>query len=118
MPLGRRSATATIGRVNYELYMSAALSEAKAALKAGDKADGAVAVLDEALDRPARHQVDATGDPTAHAVMAVLARGRTPAGPAEAWRAGHLLGKRAMHHVRRRSPRERRRRCCVRPARS
>jgi tRNA(adenine34) deaminase len=52
--------------------MGAALAEAKAALKAGDKADGAVAVLDEAMVARGHNQVAATGDPTAHAVMVVL----------------------------------------------
>ncbi len=68
----QRWVAATIGRVNYELYMGAALAEARAAMKAGDKADGAVAVLDEAMVARARNQVESTGDPTAHAVMAVL----------------------------------------------
>jgi tRNA(adenine34) deaminase len=52
--------------------MGAALAEAKAALKAGDTADGAVAVLDEAMVARGHNQVEATGDPTAHAVMVVL----------------------------------------------
>src|SRR4051794_16353672 len=59
-------------RVNYELYMSAALSEARAAAVAGEAADGAVAVLDEAMVARAQAQVIATGDPTAHAVMVVV----------------------------------------------
>jgi tRNA(adenine34) deaminase len=58
--------------VNYELYMGAALAEARAAMQAGDAADGAVAVLDEALVARGKHQVESTGDPTAHAVMTVL----------------------------------------------
>ncbi len=58
--------------MNYELYMGAALAEARAAMKAGDKPDGAVAVLDEAMVARARNQVESTGDPTAHAVMAVV----------------------------------------------
>jgi tRNA(adenine34) deaminase len=58
--------------VNYELYMSAALGEAKAALRAGEQADGAVAVLDEAMVARGRNRVTATGDPTAHAVLVVL----------------------------------------------
>ncbi len=58
--------------MNYELYMSAALAEARAALAAGEAADGAVAVLDEALVARGRPQVAATGDPTAHAVVIVL----------------------------------------------
>jgi tRNA(adenine34) deaminase len=65
-------AAATIRRVNYELYMGAALAEAKAALRAGESADGAVAVLDEAMVARGRNQVVATGDPTAHAVLVVL----------------------------------------------
>lgn len=52
--------------------MSAALSEARAAAAAGEVADGAVAVLDEALVASARCQVGATGDPTAHAVINVV----------------------------------------------
>ena len=63
---------ASIGLVNYELYMGAALAEAKAAIKTGDKPDGAVAVLDEALVARGHNQVASTGDPTAHAVMVVL----------------------------------------------
>jgi tRNA(adenine34) deaminase len=59
--------------VNYELYMGAALAEARAALAAGEaSADGAVAVLDEAMVARGHGQVSTTGDPTAHAVMTVL----------------------------------------------
>ena len=58
--------------MNYELYMGAALAEAKTALRAGDRADGAVAVLDEAMVARGHTQVEATGDPTAHAVILVL----------------------------------------------
>jgi tRNA(adenine34) deaminase len=58
--------------VNYELYMGAALAEAKTALHAGESADGAVAVLDEAMIASGHSQVESTGDPTAHAVMVVL----------------------------------------------
>jgi tRNA(adenine34) deaminase len=58
--------------VNYELYMGAAIAEAKAAMRTGDKADGAVAVLDEAMVARGHDQVESTGDPTAHAVMVVL----------------------------------------------
>jgi tRNA(adenine34) deaminase len=58
--------------VNYELYMSAALAEAKAAKQSGDHPDGAVAVLDEAMVARGHNQVESTGDPTAHAVMVVL----------------------------------------------
>jgi tRNA(adenine34) deaminase len=58
--------------VNYELYMGAALAEARAAGAAGERPDGAVAVVDEAMVAHGREQVRATGDPTAHAVMLVL----------------------------------------------
>ena len=61
-----------IRRVNYELYMRAALGEAAAAASAGERADGAVAVLDEAMVAHGREQVRATGDPTAHAVMLAI----------------------------------------------
>ncbi len=52
--------------------MGAALSEARAAVAAGEAADGAVAVLNEALVASARCQVAATGDPTAHSVLMVI----------------------------------------------
>ena len=52
--------------------MGAALSEARAAAAAGEAADGAVAVLDEAMVARAQAQVLASGDPTAHAVIVVI----------------------------------------------
>ncbi len=58
--------------MHYELYMSAALAEAAAAAASGERADGAVAVLDEAMVAHGREQIDATGDPTAHAVIVAL----------------------------------------------
>lgn len=58
--------------VNYELYMNAALAEARAAADEGERPDGAVAVVDEALVARGRNQVNATGDPTAHAVMVAV----------------------------------------------
>ena len=58
--------------VNYEMYMSAALSEARAAGAAGEAPDGAVAVLDEAMVARAQTQIASTGDPTAHAVVVVV----------------------------------------------
>jgi tRNA(Arg) A34 adenosine deaminase TadA len=54
------------------MYMGAALSEARAAAAKGEIADGAVAVLDEALVASAHSQVVATGDPTAHSVLMVI----------------------------------------------
>jgi tRNA(adenine34) deaminase len=58
--------------VNYELYMRGALSEARNAAARGERADGAVAVMDEAMVARAQEQTIALGDPTAHAVVAVL----------------------------------------------
>jgi tRNA(adenine34) deaminase len=58
--------------VNYELYMSAALAEARTAAAAGERADGAVAVLDDAMVARGHEQVVATSDPTAHAPIVVL----------------------------------------------
>ena len=59
-------------RVNYELYMGAAMAEARAAAAAGESPDGAVAVVDEALVARGRAQTRASGDPTAHAVVVVV----------------------------------------------
>jgi tRNA(adenine34) deaminase len=58
--------------MNYALFMRAALAEAALAAGEGERADGAVAVLDEAMVARARRSVRATGDPTAHAVMSLL----------------------------------------------
>jgi tRNA(adenine34) deaminase len=58
--------------MNYELFMRAALAEAALAAGEGERADGAVAVLDEAMVARGRESVRATGDPTDHAVMVVL----------------------------------------------
>jgi tRNA(Arg) A34 adenosine deaminase TadA len=58
--------------VNYELYMGAALAEAREAVRNGETLDGAVAVLDEAMVARGHPQVVTTGDPTAHAVMVVV----------------------------------------------
>lgn len=58
--------------MNYELFMRAAFGEAQAAAAAGDVADGAVAVMDEAMVARGRDARRSLGDPTAHAVMAVI----------------------------------------------
>lgn len=52
--------------------MNAALAEAREAARNGEKLDGAVAVLDEAMVARGHPQVVTTGDPTAHAVMVVV----------------------------------------------
>jgi tRNA(adenine34) deaminase len=58
--------------MNYELFMRAAISEAEAASRDGDRPEGAVAVLGEALVARGRDRSRTSGDPTAHAVMAAL----------------------------------------------
>lgn len=52
--------------------MGAALSEAAAAAAAGERADGAVAVVDDAMVARGRPGIRAAGDPTAHAVVAAV----------------------------------------------
>jgi tRNA(adenine34) deaminase len=66
--------------MNYELYMRAALSEAAQAARAGERADGAVAVVDEAMVAHGRESVRATGDPTAHAVLIAVREAATRLG--------------------------------------
>lgn len=59
----------TMSLMRYEMFMRAALAEAVHAASAGDRADGAVAVLDEAMVAHGREGVSSLGDPTAHAVV-------------------------------------------------
>ncbi len=66
--------------MNYELYMRAALAEAAQARRSGERANGAVAVLDEAMVAHGREAVANTGDPTAHAVMIALREAATRLG--------------------------------------
>jgi len=66
--------------MNYELYMRAALGEAAQARRSGERANGAVAVLDEAMVAHGREAVANTGDPTAHAVMIALREAATKLG--------------------------------------
>ncbi len=66
--------------MNYELYMRAALGEAAQAARAGERANGAVAVLDEAMVAHGRESVVGSGDPTAHAVMIALREAATRIG--------------------------------------
>jgi tRNA(adenine34) deaminase len=58
--------------MHYELFMGAALGEARAALDQGERAHGAAAVLGEALVASAHEEVAARSDPTAHAVVLTL----------------------------------------------
>lgn len=66
--------------MHYELYMRAALGEAAQAKAAGERANGAVAILDEAMVAHGRESVLGTGDPTAHAVMIALREAATRLG--------------------------------------
>lgn len=52
--------------------MRTALAESVAAAATGERADGAVAVLGDAMVAHGREQVVSAGDPTAHAVVVVL----------------------------------------------
>jgi tRNA(adenine34) deaminase len=58
--------------MHYELFMGAALGEARAALEAGERPHGAAAVLGEALVASGHDEVVAQGDPTGHAVIVTL----------------------------------------------
>jgi len=58
--------------MHYELFMSAALGEARAALERGERPHGAAAVLGEALVASGHEEVAAHNDPTAHAVIVTL----------------------------------------------
>jgi tRNA(adenine34) deaminase len=58
--------------MNYQLFMGEALAEAKLALEKGERPVAAVAVVDEAMVARGHDRVQATGDPTAHAVVVAL----------------------------------------------
>lgn len=73
--------------MNYELFMRAALAEAQAAAANGDPADGAVAVMDEAMVARGRDSRRTSGDPTAHAAMGAIRE------------ASHRLGRRSLAGV-------------------
>ena len=67
--------------MNYELFMGEALAEGRLALEEGERPGAAVAVLDEAMVGRARDQVNALGDPTAHAILVVLRDAARRLGP-------------------------------------
>jgi tRNA(adenine34) deaminase len=58
--------------MHYELFMGAALGEARAALEQDERPHGAAAVLGEALVASGHEEVVARNDPTAHAVIVTL----------------------------------------------
>ncbi len=68
--------------MNYELYMGEALAEAQVASSRGERACGAVAVVDEAMVARAHDRVAETNDPTAHAVIVALREAARRLGPA------------------------------------
>ena len=58
--------------MHYELFMSAALAEARAAARRGERPEGAVAVMNEAMVASGQEEVITSGDPTAHAVVVTI----------------------------------------------
>lgn len=66
--------------MHFELYMRAALAEAAQAAREGERANGAVAVLDEALVAHGHESVLSIGDPTAHAVLIAVREAATRLG--------------------------------------
>jgi tRNA(adenine34) deaminase len=58
--------------MNYALFMSEAIAEARLGADGGERPQGAVAVLDDAMVARAHDQVESSGDPTAHAVVMAL----------------------------------------------
>jgi tRNA(adenine34) deaminase len=58
--------------MHYELFMGAALAEARAAVERGERPRGAAAVLDEALVATGHDEIVARKDPTAHAIVVTL----------------------------------------------
>ena len=70
----RMIGTTRQGRLTHaiELFMGAALAEARAAVEKGERPRGAAAVLDEALVASGHEEVAARKDPTAHAIIVTL----------------------------------------------
>jgi tRNA(adenine34) deaminase len=58
--------------MHYEMFMGAAVAEARAAAERGERPHGAAAVLGEALVASGHEEVVARNDPTAHAVIVTL----------------------------------------------
>jgi tRNA(adenine34) deaminase len=68
----RAGAVLASGGMHYEMFMAAALGEARSAAARGERPDGAVAVLDEAMVASGQEEVLARSDPTAHAIVITL----------------------------------------------
>jgi tRNA(adenine34) deaminase len=58
--------------MNYELFMGEALAEAQLAQSRGERPSAAVAVVNDAMVARAHDRVQASNDPTAHAVVGAL----------------------------------------------
>lgn len=58
--------------MNYELFMGEALAEAELAQSRGERPSAAVAVVNDAMVARAHDTVQASNDPTAHAVVGAL----------------------------------------------
>lgn len=58
--------------MNYELFMGEAIAEARAARAAGQRPEGAVAVVNDAMVARGHDRVLELDDPTAHAVLVAL----------------------------------------------
>ncbi len=66
--------------MHYELFMGAALAEARSACDQGERPRGAAAVLGEALVASGHEEVVGRADPTAHAVIVTLREAATRLG--------------------------------------
>jgi tRNA(adenine34) deaminase len=69
--------------MNYELFMGEALAEAKLAVGRGERPIAAVAVVRDAMVARGHDRVQATDDPTAHAVVVALREAARKLGRAE-----------------------------------
>ena len=74
--------------MHYELFMGAALAQARAAVEKGERPRGAAAVLDEALVASGHEEVVARTDPTAHAIVVTLREAAGRLGRSEERRVG------------------------------
>ncbi len=72
-----------VGTMNYELFMGEALAEAKLAVGRGERPIAAVAVVRDAMVARGHDRVEASDDPTAHAVIVALREAARKLGRAE-----------------------------------
>ena len=93
--------------MHYELFMGAALGEARAALERGERPHGAAAVLGEALVASSHEEVVSRNDPTAHAVILALREAAKRLATRSLSGLTVFSHRGAVRHVRRRAPRGR-----------